>query len=267
MGRDTDEAAVKDLTSGAAPVPMASVISNALVPPTVSWAEAVRTDAEPDALFPEEAALLERAVLKRRREFTTVRACARRAMAGLDLPPTPVLPGKRGEPNWPDGVVGSMTHCDGYRAAALVPHTAARSIGIDAEPHAPLPDGVLGIVSLDAERERGQRIADGAWGHGGPVHWDRLLFSAKESVFKAWYPLARREMDFSDAELTFAPEAATSGGAEAPAHQGTFRARLLPSADIPDGFPFTRFDGRWVIHDGFVVTAIVVPPATVPAGR
>nr|QMX85607.1 4'-phosphopantetheinyl transferase [Streptomyces youssoufiensis] len=263
MGRDTDEAAVKNLTNEAAP---ASAIPAALVPRAISWAEAVRTDAEPDALFPEEAALLERAVLKRRREFTTVRACARRAMAGLDLPPTPILPGKRGEPNWPDGVVGSMTHCDGYRAAALAPHTVARSIGIDAEPHAPLPEGVLGIVSLDAERERGQQITDGAWG-AGPVHWDRLLFSAKESVFKAWYPLARRELDFTDAELTFTPETVPVSGAENPAYQGTFRARLLPSADIPDGFPFTGFDGRWVIHDGFVVTAIVVPPAAVPAAR
>ncbi|MFE6774905.1 4'-phosphopantetheinyl transferase [Streptomyces sp. NPDC057702] len=251
-----------DLTNEAA-----TVVPAALVPASVVWSQAVRTDAEPDVLFPEEAALLGRAVLKRRREFTTVRACAREAMAGLGLPPTPVLPGKRGEPGWPQGVVGSMTHCDGYRAAALAPSTAARSIGIDAEPHAPLPEGVLGIVSLEAERERGQRIAAGAWG-ADTVHWDRLLFSAKESVFKAWYPLAHRELDFSDAELTFeaepAPAAPATGG---PALQGTFRARLLPSADIPEEFPLTGFDGRWVIHDGFVVTAIVVPPATVPAAR
>lgn len=262
MGYGTDEAAAKGLTNQTA-----AVVPSALVPAAVSWADAVRTDAEPDVLFPEEEALLTRSVAKRRREFTTVRACARRAMAGLGLPPAPVLPGKRGEPGWPEGVVGSMTHCDGYRAAALAPLSVARSIGIDAEPHAPLPDGVLDIVSLAPERERGQRVAEGAWGPG-PVHWDRLLFSAKESVFKAWYPLTHRELDFSEAELTFeaqpAPIAGAAGGAT---YQGTFRARLLPAADIPEGFPFTGFDGRWVIHDGFVVTAIVVPPAGVPVQR
>ncbi|MER0243691.1 4'-phosphopantetheinyl transferase superfamily protein [Streptomyces sp. HSW2009] len=262
MGYGTGETAVGNSTSGAS-----SVIPSALVPAEIAWADAVRTDAAPDVLFPEEAALLTRSVQKRRNEFTTVRACARRAMAGLGLPPTPVLPGKRGEPGWPEGVVGSMTHCDGYRAAALAPASVARSIGIDAEPHAPLPEGVLDVVSLAPERERGQQIARGAWG-GGPVHWDRLLFSAKESVFKAWYPLARRELDFSDAELTFeAAPASSVPGSGGPDRQGTFRARLLPSADIPDGFPFSGFEGRWVIHDGFVVTAIVTPPATVPGPR
>ncbi|MBB5937893.1 4'-phosphopantetheinyl transferase EntD [Streptomyces zagrosensis] len=250
-----------DLTSEAT-----AVVPRALVPATVAWAEAVRSDAEPDVLFPEEEALLGRSVLKRRREFTTVRACARRAMAGLGLPPVPVLPGKRGEPGWPKGLVGSMTHCDGYRAAALAPATVARSIGIDAEPHAPLPDGVLDVVTLAPERERGKEIADGAWGDG-PVHWDRLLFSAKESVFKAWYPLARRELDFTEAELTFEAEPRPAGDTGGPDRVGTFHARLLPSADIPQGFPFTGFDGRWVIHDGFVVTAIVVPTATIPSAR
>ena len=47
------------------------------------------------------------------------------------------------------------------------------------------------------------------------VHWDRLLFSAKESVYKAWFPLARRWLGFEDAVVMIDPSA------------GTFQARLL----------------------------------------
>ena len=68
--------------------------------------------------------------------------------------PQPVLPGERGAPRWPAGVVGSMTHCAGYRAAALVRAADLASLGIDAEPHGPLPEGVLRRVALPAERER-----------------------------------------------------------------------------------------------------------------
>jgi 4'-phosphopantetheinyl transferase EntD len=44
-------------------------------------------------LFPEEAVVVAGAVARRRREFATVRACARRALARLGHPPVPLLPG------------------------------------------------------------------------------------------------------------------------------------------------------------------------------
>ena len=77
-------------------------------------------------LFPEEERLITRAVEKRRKEFTTARLCARKAMERLGVAPVPVLSGLRGEPLWPQGVIGSITHCAGYRAAAL-----ARAAGDD----------------------------------------------------------------------------------------------------------------------------------------
>ncbi|PZS40918.1 MAG: 4'-phosphopantetheinyl transferase, partial [Pseudonocardiales bacterium] len=89
-----------------------------ILPDGVASVEAFRDP--PDAvLYPGEAELITRAVDKRRREFRTVRHCARQALRQLGLPPAPVLRGERGEPKWPAGVVGSMTHCAGYRAAAV----------------------------------------------------------------------------------------------------------------------------------------------------
>ena len=221
-----------------------------LLPPYVACASTREDDAPPGTLYPEEAALVARSVDRRRHEFAAVRACARQAMAALGLPPAPVLRGHRGVPLWPAGTVGSMTHCDGYRAAALAGASDFRSLGIDAEPNAPLPPGVWQAISRPGER---RRITPGtaAAGASGTVHWDRLLFSAKESVFKGWFPLTGIELDFEDAEISFHL---------APGHttEGTFTAQLMCSAP---GLPGS-FDGKWLVDDGFAVTAVTVPNPT-----
>ena len=102
--------------------------------------------ADPPGLTPmaEEEPLIERSVAKRRNEFITVRHCARIALGELGFPPVPILKGEKGEPCWPDGVVGSITHTAGYRGAVVGRAGAVRSLGVDAEPHEILPDGVLG---------------------------------------------------------------------------------------------------------------------------
>lgn len=220
-----------------------------LFPETVSCAD-TRDDVPSGTLFPEEEVHVARSVDKRRREFTAVRACARRAMAGLGLPPVPVLPGRRGAPGWPPGIVGSMTHCAGYRAAVLARAEDFRGLGVDAEPNAPLPPDVLDVVSLPAERGRLNGPAAQAWTAtaDGGVHGDRLLFSAKESVFKAWYPLTGIELGFEEADLRF--QRAADGTPE-----GTFEARLLRTAP---GMPEV-FEGRWLVREGLVVTAVALP--------
>ena len=112
-----------------------------ILPAEVAAVEA-RADPPDVMLFPEEEAVIAKAVDKGRREFSTVRHCARLALATLGLPRSPLLPWERGAPQWPVGVVGSMTHCAGYRAAAVARARDVVTIGIDAEPHAVLPDGV-----------------------------------------------------------------------------------------------------------------------------
>ncbi|MDP9793648.1 4'-phosphopantetheinyl transferase EntD [Catenuloplanes nepalensis] len=203
-----------------------------LLPPGVAWAETFGD--EDCALFPAEEAAIARAVPKRRHEFTTGRWCARSALATLGLPPAPIVPGERGAPTWPPGTTGAITHCPGYRAAAVARTTTIASVGIDAEAHAPLPDGVLALVSLPAEREWISQAPPG-------THWDRLLFSAKESVYKAWFPLTHRWLGFEEAHLTASPD-------------GTFHAQILI-----DG-PVTHFSGRWLTTPDLILTAIVHTP-------
>ncbi|WP_235482833.1 4'-phosphopantetheinyl transferase family protein [Streptomyces roseoverticillatus] len=207
----------------------------------------------PDAhLYPEEAGLVVRAVDKRRSEFATVRLCARTALAGLGVAPRPILRGPGGAPVWPGGIVGSMTHCDGYRAAAVARNTAVASVGIDAETHAPLPAGIERLVALPEER----RTLDRLTRSHPAVHWDRLLFSAKESTYKTWFPLTGLWLDFGDCVITPDPE------------NGTFDCSLNVPGPVVGGRRIDGFTGRWrtVTRDGaaFVATAITVPAPGIP---
>jgi 4'-phosphopantetheinyl transferase EntD len=218
-----------------------------ILPAAVVAVEA-RSDPPDVVLFAAEQAVLGRAVAKRRREFTTARDCAHRALTVLGLPPLPIPSGPRGEPRWPMGIVGSITHCHGYRACAVARASELLALGIDAEPNEPLPAGVLGAIARPEELPQLCQLA-----HTTPaVHWDRLLFSAKESVYKAWFPLTRQELGFEDAVLAIDPRA------------GSFTARLLvPAPPAADVRPRT-LSGRWLVRDGLVLTAIALLAPAVP---
>jgi enterobactin synthetase component D / holo-[acyl-carrier protein] synthase len=195
------------------------------------------------APMPEEEPLIERSVAKRRNEFITVRYCARLALGELGFPSVPILKGDKGEPCWPDGVVGSLTHCAGYRGAVVGRGAAVRSVGVDAEPHDVLPDGVLGAISLDAERREMAALPSG-------VHWDRILFCAKEATYKAWFPLTKRWLGFEDAHITFDVDGSGTGG--------TFESVILIDGATLSGPPLTALAGRWSVERELVLTAIVL---------
>jgi 4'-phosphopantetheinyl transferase EntD len=153
----------------------------------------------------------------------------------------------RGAPQWPPGVVGSITHCAGYRASAVARDRDVVTVGLDAEPHDDLPSGVLGAVASAREQARLAALAAAR----PDVCWDRMLFSAKESVYKAWFPLTRRWLNFEDASVDIDPVGRT------------FTARLMVDGPVVNGAALTGFDGRWLVRDGLIVTAIVIPRAVI----
>jgi len=201
------------------------------IPPlTVGCSETFDDDIDVE-LLAEERAVVAHAVAARQHEFATVRRCARDALGKIGVPPVAILPGDRGAPAWPRGVTGSMTHCSGYRAAAVARLDQITSIGIDGEPNRPLPAGVLEVVASGGDRRSLQTLPQGA------VAWDRLLFSAKESIFKA---LDIPTLDFDQVEI------AIQGS-------GTFVARVFVGDNDPE------ISGRWTAGDGVLVTAVVLP--------
>jgi 4'-phosphopantetheinyl transferase EntD len=222
---------------------VATLLSGVL-PGVNALAAAEMYDDPPElAPMPEEEPLIAKSVAKRRNEFITVRYCARQALGELGVAPVPILKGDKGEPCWPDGVVGSLTHCTGYRGAAVGRLSDVRSVGIDAEPHDVLPDGVLGAISLPKERAELQAMPAG-------LHWDRILFCAKEATYKAWYPVTHRWLGFEDAHITF--DVDDSGTA------GRFESRILIDPAAEFGPPLETLSGRWSVRDGLALTAIVL---------
>ncbi len=195
-------------------------------------------------LYPQEAALVAHAVASRRLEFTTVRHCARLALRGLGAPAVALVPGESGRPGWPPGVTGSMTHCSGYRAAAVAHARDYAGLGIDAEPHAALPAEVLPMVTRPEER---RWMADS----DPSVHWGRVVFSIKEAIYKAWNPVTHRWLDFHDALVHCSAD-------------GRFTADLL----VPVVGPVSprRVDGRWTVVGGLVLSLATIAHPTEPPG-
>jgi 4'-phosphopantetheinyl transferase EntD len=118
-----------------------------------------------------------------------------------------------------------------------------RSVGVDAEPHDVLPDGVLGAISLPEERSELSAMPGG-------VYWDRILFCAKEATYKAWFPLTKRWLGFEDAHITF--DVDVDGSA------GTFESAILVDGAALSGPPLTKLAGRWSVQRDLVLTAIVL---------
>jgi 4'-phosphopantetheinyl transferase EntD len=198
---------------------------------TVTQSELVDTP----ALLPEERGFLARAVPTRILEFTTGRSCARAALAQLGCPPVAIAIGDQREPIWPPGFIGSITHCKGHCAAAVArwdPHTAhaIASLGLDAEPALPLPEDVAGMVCSDGERKWIEQHRQDR------LPWDRVVFSAKESVFKCIFPITRQFLDFHDVELTFVGE----------------RSFQIRAPSLPEATKHVR--GSHAFREGFILT-------------
>ena len=78
---------------------------------------------------------------------------------------------------------------------------------------------------------------------------DRLFFSAKEAVYKAWFPLVHEWLDHQEAEILFEPQT------------GTFAALLSRDGLVVNGRPIRQVQGRWVRDRGLLITAVVLGPA------
>jgi 4'-phosphopantetheinyl transferase EntD len=214
-----------------------------LVPDHVVTAES-RPGGRHPALLPEERPLVANAVERRRREFEEGRDCAHRVLSRLGWAGFPVLSGKNREPLWPPGVIGSITHCDGYVAAAagrVADLRGIRGLGIDAEVRSPLAPEVGRLVLTEREQVL-MSTPEGA------TH-ATSIFSAKEAIYKCWFPLTGRWLDYQDAEI------------DLDVGTGRFEVRLLPSAAGPPGeqqLSFAGTLGQSATHIFTVVTARVL---------
>lgn len=147
-----------------------------------------------DALLAEETASIASPVVQVRRARGAARIVARQLLAQRGHRNAPVPRSASGAPIWPAGIIGSLAHDDAVAVAAVGLRHDFQAIGIDVEPAVALPPGVLALVATPQEQNS---IA------GDPVG-GKLLFAAKEAVYKALYPLDQTFLEFGDIEIDLA---------------------------------------------------------------
>jgi enterobactin synthetase component D len=181
----------------------------------------------------EEEAMISGAIDKRCREFRAGRNAAHQALSLLLAPETPILRGDRREPIWPAGYVGSIAHCRGLCLAACAVDGTIAGIGLDAEPLLPLPEGTERYIHTRMD----ELIMNE---HEDPLP-QRLIFSAKESLYKAYYPLLGRFFGFHAVSLTEVGD-------------GAFCFTPTDSCEVVFPSDLT-FHGRYRYDDNHLVTA------------
>jgi 4'-phosphopantetheinyl transferase EntD len=202
---------------------------------------------------PGESRLVARATASRMSSFAVGRACARDALTQLGRPPAEILADERGAPQWPDGVVGSITHTRGFIAAAVAESSALQMLGIDAERVDDVGPDVAETVATVAER----RDTSAELGADATA----LIFSAKESVYKAWYPATGRWLDFQDVTLIVS-RVNSQRRTGSVCRTGEFT--IVPSRDASDAdrSVLGAMRGRFAIDAGLVYTVVYAASST-----
>ena len=156
------------------------------------WARA-GAEAELQPLFAEEEPLVQRAVTKRQREFRAGRQAARQALALSGGPNVALLRGERGEPRFPAGYRGSITHTGRAETyAAAIATEAPWLLGIDAELQEELSPELAARVASPLELEQASHVSP---------HPGLLLFAAKEAVYKCVSERCQRILGFEEVRL------------------------------------------------------------------
>jgi 4'-phosphopantetheinyl transferase EntD len=154
-------------------------------------------DPIPGLLYPEEEAYIASARIKRRREFIAGRYYARLALAQLAAPAQAIPVGASRAPRWPTGTLGSITHTDTLCLAVAARSSELLSVGLDVEPDAPLDQELWQLVLTPDERAELGRMQN--YCHS----LSKLVFVAKEAVYKMYHPLTGHFLDFQDVTVSF----------------------------------------------------------------
>jgi len=180
-----------------------------------------------------EATLVADAVESRQREFATGRVLARQILARMNVTGFEVLRDDDRVPEWPTGIVGSISHTRNLCVVAVAAEAVCPGIGIDVEPDQPVTLGVERRVCTPPEA---------AWLDSGPGedrgHRGRMIFSVKEAVYKAFYPKLREFWGFQDVNVEI----------DLPAQR--FTARPPPTSGA------VQVEGRVLRRAGWIISGV-----------
>lgn len=190
-------------------------------------------------ILPQELRCVERAVDKRRREFIAGRVAARCALARLGVRDFALLMGEDRRPRWPQGVVGSISHTEGYCGVAVARSTEVSAVGLDIERAESVTERLHRSLLLPSEA---RRVAS----HPQPARLATLHFSAKEAVYKCWSGVHAEFLEFHDVEI------------EVAADRESFTAHIQRRGEGREPIE-ASLQGRYAFHRDWVFTAVVLP--------
>jgi len=191
-------------------------------------------------LYPEEQECISKAVLKRRREFTAGRLCAREVLFRLGVDNFPLLVGPGRAPRWPENIVGSISHCHNLCVVAAAKDKGIKGLGVDVEVAGPLEISVKNLVCSEKEK---QWIADTP-----PLivaDLAKIIFSAKESLYKCLFPFTRTPLDFMDVQIVLNTQT------------GEFEVELF-NEQAADYVKQYNLSGRYFCSDDYIFTGVEI---------
>lgn len=176
----------------------------------------------------------------RRREFLCGRACAHAALEALGRDGGPIAVGDRREPSWPVGVVGSISHAGSLAAAVVARSTDAWGLGLDVELlEPPLDPKLQRLLLTPGEMSHVQAL------EAIEPSAAKILFSAKESVYKCVFPRTRWRLDYQEVDVAL--------------DLGRRRYRAVIAGRPHDGhLRASTLEGTFRLAEGYVLTGLHV---------
>ena len=180
---------------------------------------------------------------RRQLEFIAGRICARQALQAFGVMHWPLRPGRDRAPIWPEGFVGSISHCPNRCVAVVGSSQDFLALGFDVEPAQPLETRTANYICTGSEIAHFREL-----GQYDPNLWATLAFSAKESAFKAYSVAHGYPLDFPEIHTEFQVD----GGALSGLISIAIRRSAGPLEDGP------ALLGKWAIADGYLHTGVSI---------
>ena len=193
-------------------------------------------------IYPEEEIFIQNVAPKRKIDFVAGRVCARKALSRLGIDKFPIIMSKDRSPIWPEHVVGTISHTQGYCGAAVALKSSTKSVGLDIECVDRLNNKCWYLICTDQEHQ---------WIKSLPKIRQNILaaliFSAKECFYKCQYPVSQKWAGFHDAVISL----------DHSLNEGEFEIKLIK--DISTSFAKGNFfKGKYVFYNRFVFAGMAL---------
>lgn len=180
------------------------------------------------------------AIGRRQQEFAAGRMAARAAMLRLGRKPEPVPMKSDRSPNWPSGLVGSISHSQTTCVAVVALDCSWQSVGVDVEPDLSLSADLWDSILTPEEMRRVRQIPNEFQGR-----WAMRVFCAKEAYYKWVYSRVRTVLDFHDVVIDI----------DATMEGSRFSVRLLHNA--AQGSISPSVEGTLSVTQGLLVGLLI----------